>query len=98
TAALVAGGIAGAMAVRLDWVLEDVAQSSSGIDRQQVALGRWAKAELPSDARIGVNDTGAIAYFGDRKTFDVVGHTTPTAGRYWISGAASPLAHHERLR
>ncbi|MBX3206704.1 MAG: hypothetical protein KF764_16665 [Labilithrix sp.] len=97
TAALVAGAFAGMLAVRLDWVLEDVAQSSSGIARQQVALGHWAKENLPHDARIGVNDTGAIAYFGDRKTFDVVGLTTPTEGRHWVAGAASRLEHYERL-
>lgn len=97
TAALVAGAFAGSFFVRLEWVLEDVAQSASGIDRQQSALGRWAKENLPTDARIGVNDTGAIAYFGDRKTFDIVGLTTPTEGRYWVAGAASRLEHYERL-
>jgi hypothetical protein len=96
-AALVAGGFAGTLATRLDWVIEDAAQSASGIDRQQAALGRWAKASLPADARIGVNDTGAIAYFGDRRTFDVVGLTTPTEGRYWVAGAASRLEHYEKL-
>jgi hypothetical protein len=95
---LVAGGFAGALAVRLDWVIEDAAQSASGIDRQQVALGRWADAELPKDARIGVNDTGAIAYFGNRRTFDVVGLTTPSEGKYWVAGAGSRLEHYERLR
>ncbi len=95
---LVAGAIAGTLVVRLDWVLEDVAQSASGIDRQQASLGRWAKKNLPTSARIGVNDTGAIAYFGDRRTFDVVGLTTPTEGRYWVAGSASRLEHYERLR
>lgn len=95
---LVAGGFAGALAVRLDWVIDDAAQSASGIDRQQVALGRWADAELPKDARIGVNDTGAIAYFGNRRTFDVVGLTTPSEGKYWVAGAGSRLEHYERLR
>lgn len=96
--ALLTGAFAGMFALRLEWVLDDVAQSASGIDRQQVALGRWAKENLPADARIGVNDTGAIAYFGDRKTFDVVGLTTPTEGRFWVAGAASRLEHYERLR
>ena len=96
--ALAAGAVAGMLLVRLDWVIEDVAQSASGIDRQQAALGRWAKRSLPANARIGVNDTGAIAYFGDRKTFDVVGLTTPTEGRYWVGGAASRFEHYERLR
>ncbi|MEA2749893.1 MAG: hypothetical protein QOI41_4036 [Myxococcales bacterium] len=95
---LVAGGFAGALAVRLEWVIEDAAQSASGIDRQQVALGHWANAELPKDARIGVNDTGAIAYFGQRRTFDVVGLTTPSEGKYWVAGAGSRLEHYERLR
>ena len=98
TTTLIAGGFAGTLAVRLDWVIDDAAQSASGIDRQQVALGRWADANLPRDARIGVNDTGAIAYFGNRKTFDVVGLTTPSEGRYWVAGAGSRLEHYERLR
>jgi hypothetical protein len=95
---LIAGGFAGALAVRLDWVIEDVAQSASGIDRQQATLGRWADATLPREARVGVNDTGAIAYFGNRRTFDVVGLTTPGEGRYWVAGAALRLEHYERMR
>ena len=94
---LVAGAFAGALAVRLEWVIEDVAQSASGIDRQQAALGRWAANALPPSARIGVNDTGAIAYFGNRHTFDIVGLTTPSEGRYWVAGAGSRLEHYERL-
>ena len=74
------GAIAGLFASKLDWVIDDVAQSASGIDRQQVALGRWAKESLSPTARIGVNDTGAIAYFSDRSTFDVVGLTTRGGG------------------
>lgn len=97
TAAFVVGIFAGAFAIHLDGVLDDVSQSTSGIDRQQVALGRWARTHLPKDARIGVNDTGAIAYFSDRKTFDVVGLTTPSEGRFWVGGAGSRLEHYERL-
>jgi hypothetical protein len=94
---MVTAAFVGAFAMRFDWVLEDVAQSASGIDRQQIALGRWARANLPADARIGVNDTGAIAYFGERRTFDVVGLTTATEPRYWIAGAGSRLEHYERM-
>jgi hypothetical protein len=97
TSALVSGIFAGMLATKLEWVLEDVAQSASGINRQQAALGRWASENLPKDARIGVNDTGAIAYFGRRATFDVVGLTTPGEGRYWVGGSASRLEHYERL-
>ncbi|MBX3229145.1 MAG: hypothetical protein KIT84_02330 [Labilithrix sp.] len=98
TATLLAGVFAGMFAMRLEWVIDDVAQSASGIDRQQVALGRWAKTGLPDGARIGVNDTGAIAYFSDKKTFDVVGLTTPTEGRYWVAGQGSRFEHYERLQ
>ena len=94
---LACGAVVGMLFMRLDWTIEDVAQSASGIDRQQVALGRWAKEALPPDARVGVNDTGAIAYFGDHTTFDIVGLTTRGEGRYWVAGPGSRLEHYERL-
>jgi hypothetical protein len=94
---LACGAFVGLFASKLDWVIDDVAQSASGIDRQQVALGRWAARNLGPDARIGVNDTGAIAYFSDRTTFDVVGLTSAGEGRYWVAGAGSRLEHYERL-
>ncbi len=99
---IVSGSLAFAFVVplvtRLGGVLDDVAQSASGIARQQASLGRWAAEHLPAGARIGVNDTGAIAYFGGRPTFDVVGLTTPSEGRYWVAGPGSRLEHYERLR
>jgi hypothetical protein len=95
--ALLAGAVAGALGSRLDWVLEDIAQSASGIARQQIAIGRWIDENLPADAYVGVNDAGAIAYFGRRRTFDVVGLTTPSEARYWVSGPASRFEHYERL-
>ena len=94
---LAAGFGAGALATHLSWTIDDLAGSASGIDRQQVALGRWAAAHLPADARIGVNDTGAVAYFSGRRTFDVVGLTTPGEARYWVAGAGARYEHYERL-
>jgi hypothetical protein len=94
---LAAGIFVGLLAAKLDWTLQDAADSASGIDRQQVKLGRWARRELPATARIGVNDTGAIAYIGERRTFDIVGLTTPGEGRYWVAGVGSRLEHYERL-
>jgi hypothetical protein len=91
------GVFVGLFASKIEWVIEDLAQSASGIDRQQVALGRWAHEALSDEARIGVNDTGAIAYFGGRRTFDVVGLTTKTEGPYWVAGSASRFEHYERL-
>jgi hypothetical protein len=94
---LACGGAAGMLASHLEWSIDDVGQSASGIDRQQVALGRWARAALPASAVVGVNDTGAIAYFGERRTFDIVGLTTRDEAPYWVAGAASRFEHYERL-
>jgi hypothetical protein len=77
--------------------MDDVAQSASAIHRQQVVLGRWAREGLPAGSRIGVNDTGAIAYFSGHRVFDVVGLTTPREARYWVAGAGSRFEHYERL-
>jgi len=91
------GTFVGLFASKVQGVLDDVALSASAIDRQQVALGHWARHNLPAGARIGVNDTGAIAYFSDRRTFDIVGLTTREEARYWVAGTASRLEHYERL-
>ncbi len=94
---LLTGLVAGALAMKLPWALSDLAQSSHAIQRQQVTLGRWAAAHLPDGARIGVNDTGAIAYLGGHPTFDVVGLTTEGEARYWVAGAGSRFEHYEKL-
>lgn len=94
---VLAGLCAGALASHLSWTIDDLATSAAAVDKQQVALGRWAATALPADARIGVNDTGAIAYVSDRRTFDVVGLTTPGEARYWVAGAGSRFEHYERL-
>jgi hypothetical protein len=95
---IAAGAACGAFAQHLPFAIDDVAASASGISRQQAELGRWARDHLPKDARIGVNDAGAIAYFGERPTFDIVGLTTRGEGRYWVAGAGSRLEHYERMR
>ncbi|APR81652.1 Hypothetical protein A7982_07001 [Minicystis rosea] len=93
---LIAGACAGCLAMRLPVAVRDLAQSASAIDKQQVTLGRWAKANLPADARVGVNDTGAIAYLSERRTFDVVGLTTEGEARHWVAGAGSRFEHYEK--
>lgn len=96
TPALAWGAVA-FVAAKLDWATQDLATSARAIALQQVALGRWARANVPTDAAIGVNDTGAIAYYSQRQTFDVVGLTTRGEARYWAHGAGSRFEHYERL-
>lgn len=76
----------------------DLAESAAAITAQQVSLGRWAADHLPKNARLGVNDAGAIAYYSERPTFDVVGLTTRGEARYWVAGAGSRFEHYERLK
>ncbi|MFP6685214.1 MAG: hypothetical protein VB934_10900, partial [Polyangiaceae bacterium] len=85
------------LAMKLPSAIDDVAQSARAIELQQVKLGRWAEQHLPPNARVGVNDTGAIAYFSRRPTFDVVGLTTEGEARHWAAGAGSRFEHYERL-
>lgn len=92
-----AGIVIGAFAGHLSYAIDDLATSADAVRRQQVDLGRWARAELPEDAIIGVNDTGAIAYYSGRRVFDVVGLTTRSEGRYWVAGAGSRFEHYERV-
>jgi len=90
-------GFASALAAKFPFALRDLADSSHAISSQHVELGQWAKRELPANARIGVNDTGAIAYFSDRPIFDIVGLTTAGEARYWSAGAGSRFEHYEQL-
>jgi hypothetical protein len=77
--------------------MHDLAQSAGAITAQQVSLGKWAATALPPDARVGVNDTGAISYYSGRRTFDIVGLTTRGEARYWVGGAGSRFEHYEHL-
>jgi len=96
-AGLLAGIPVGLLAHHLSWALDDVANSAHAIHNQQVILGRWARDHLPIGSRIGVNDTGALAYFSGHPTFDVVGLTTPSEARYWVAGPGSRFEHYEQI-
>jgi len=86
-----------ALAAKFPFALGDLAESAHAISAQHVQLGVWAEQALPKAARIGVNDTGAIAYFSHHPVFDIVGLTTTGEARYWSAGAGSRFEHYERL-
>ncbi len=94
---LAAGAVLGGLWSHLGWTLDDLATSANAIRSQQAELGHWAKDALPAGAVIGVNDTGAIGYFSERRVFDVVGLTTRGEARYWVAGPGSRFEHYERL-
>jgi hypothetical protein len=94
---LASGVVIGGFVSHLGWSIDDLATSANAIRAQQASLGHWAERELPADAVIGVNDTGAIGYFSKRRVFDVVGLTTRGEARHWVAGAGSRFEHYERL-
>lgn len=50
--------------------------NSAQIHEQQITVGRWIQDNLPNDARVGINDAGAIRYYGKHPTVDLIGLTT----------------------
>jgi hypothetical protein len=98
SARVVAAGLfAGAVVAPASRAMDDLAESAAGIHKQQVALALWARERLPEGASIGLNDAGAITYLSGHRTFDVVGLTTRSEGRFWRAGAGSRYEHYERL-
>ena len=95
--AVLVGAFAAFLALRIPASIDDVSTSSAAITHQQVALGKWAGEALPRATRLGVNDTGAIAYFSGHPTFDIVGLTTRGEAKHWSAGAGSRFEHYERL-
>ena len=66
------------------------------IDAMQVHLGRWVAAHTPPNARLALNDVGAIAYLSRREIMDVMGLVTPAIIPYRRNGEAGVLGYLER--
>jgi hypothetical protein len=64
---------------------------------QQVATGRWIDRNLPPDAIVGLNDAGAIAYYGRRSTLDLIGLTTAGFAPVYRAGLGCLFEHLRRL-
>jgi hypothetical protein len=64
-------------------------QALRTIVRQQRVIAQWLRTNLPAGARVGVHDTGALRYLGDRPTYDLIGLTTAGAALPWRHGAGS---------
>lgn len=85
------------LASKLPESIDDLAESAQAINEQQVWLAHWVRDELPQSALVGVNDAGALAYWGGHRTFDLVGLTTAGEAMHWRAGAGSRFEHYERL-
>ena len=50
-----------------------LASDSRAIAILNVRMGKWIREHTPENAVVGVNDAGAIRYFGQRRTIDLIG-------------------------
>lgn len=66
-----------------------VARNASNIRDHQVAVGLWVRENLPEDAVVGINDAGAIAFYGERTIVDLVGLVTNGSARPKRAGPGS---------
>jgi hypothetical protein len=73
-------------ATRYGWAVQN-------INAMQVHLGHWLDRQLPRDARLAVNDIGAIAYFSRREIVDLMGLVTPAIIPYRREGEAGVLRY-----
>jgi hypothetical protein len=64
-----------------------LASDSRAIHLLNVQAGEWIRDHTPADARVGVNDAGAIRFFGGRWTVDLIGLNE--AARAFHTGAAA---------
>ncbi|WP_199430807.1 hypothetical protein [Qaidamihabitans albus] len=66
------------------WAVK-LGRQAATIRDTDVSVGAWISGNLPPDAVVAVKDVGAIAYFGERRTVDLIGLTT--------NGFAEPSNH-----
>ena len=78
-------------------MMEFYGRNCENIAHQQVRLGTWIDQNLPQDSVVGLNDAGAVAYYGRRSTVDLVGITTAGFARVYRSGLGCLFEHVRRL-
>src|SRR5262249_60229566 len=92
--------VMGASALRpagLVWRLpagaDDYGWGVQNVNAMQVQLGRWLAAHTPPNTLVGLNDVGALSYFGERRMIDLMGLATPEILPYRRLGEAGGVRH-----
>jgi hypothetical protein len=65
---------------------------------QSVSAGKWIKKNLSSDARIAINDIGAITFYSDGKIYDLVGLVTNGQAKVFRNGIAGVYEKIEKIK
>ncbi|MEE8046162.1 MAG: hypothetical protein V3T49_04915 [Dehalococcoidia bacterium] len=78
------------VALPSDWqrLSDDYSWNSKNVHDVDVGMAKWIDQNLPADARIGVGDAGAMRFFGNRFTYDLVGlNSSEAIGRPYLNFA-----------
>lgn len=84
-------------AFTLETMVSTYGQNSADIYFQQMRAAQWLAQNTPPDARIAINDAGALTYSSRRRTLDIVGLTDRRFARSYKQGPASVLEYIERM-
>ena len=76
---------------------ENFKNDTNWINDCQVTLAEKANEELPSDAKIAINDAGALAYFGNRQVVDLVGLVSNDCSPSFRMGMGALFERLERI-
>lgn len=87
--ALIAPGV-------LSWA-STFGENSAEVYLQHREAGLWLRDHTPEDALIAVNDAGALAYYSDRRVYDLAGLVTNDQARWFREGWGSVYESIERL-
>ncbi len=79
-----------------DWAVK-AGQESAQIREQQVSAGNWITENLPPKAKVGVNDAGALRYYGEHPIVDLIGLTTNGLAEPYRNGMGSLYEALERM-
>jgi hypothetical protein len=67
------------------------------INKMQVAMGKWAKDNLPPGSLVALNDVGAIVFFSHLRCLDTVGLVSPELLPYLKEYALQPGGYRRGL-
>jgi len=93
---VLAAGLAAAALVSLWPAATRYGWAVQNIEAMQVRLAQWVNAHAPLDARLALNDVGAIGYLSRRPVIDVMGLVTPAILPYKKDGENGVLRYLER--
>jgi hypothetical protein len=77
--------------------LDDYRQATRTVLALEVRVGEWVRENVSPGVRVGLTDAGAIRYYGDHPTYDLVGLTsTAEVALAWRHGPGSAYEAMER--